>query len=70
MKINGYISLKEAADILGVHKATLRRWDKDGILSADRLKSSNYRFYKVDDIKLFLETRMLDGNDGPQKTNS
>jgi len=44
MKRN-YITIKEAAEILGVNPMTLRRWDKKGKLKSSRHPCNNYRVY-------------------------
>ena len=49
-----YINIKEAAEILGVSKLTLRNWDRDGKLHALRHPISNYRVYKSEDLKKLL----------------
>jgi len=49
MKKN-YITIKEAAEILGVNPMTLRRWDKKGKLKAARHRFNNYRVYRKKDI--------------------
>jgi DNA (cytosine-5)-methyltransferase 1 len=46
-------SLAEVADLLSVSKETLRRWDKNGKLSAVREPMSNYRVYRKDQLKIF-----------------
>lgn len=46
-----YITIKEAAKILGVSPMTLRRWDKKGELKTFRHPINNYRLYKLKDIK-------------------
>ena len=46
-----YYSLSEAADLLGKNKETLRRWDREGKLTAVREPISNYRVYKRNDIE-------------------
>ena len=43
-----YYSISEVADILGKSTETLRRWDREGKLSAVREPISNYRIYKKD----------------------
>lgn len=48
-----YYSLSEASKILGKSKETLRRWDRDGKLSAIREPISNYRIYKKEQLNLF-----------------
>lgn len=49
-----YLSISEAAEFIGKSKETLRRWDRDGILSAVREPVSNYRVYRKSDIQLFM----------------
>ena len=49
-----YISIKEAAGILGVTPLTLRNWDKKGMLTAYRNPINNYRVYRVDQVQMFL----------------
>jgi DNA (cytosine-5)-methyltransferase 1 len=48
-----YYSIAEVADLLSVSKETLRRWDKNGKLSAVREPMSNYRVYHKDQLKIF-----------------
>ena len=48
-----YISIKSAANMLGVTPLTLRNWDKKGILTAYRNPINNYRVYRLDQIELF-----------------
>jgi excisionase family DNA binding protein len=50
-----YIQIKEAAEILGVSKLTLRNWDKAGKLSAHRHPLNNYRVYKAEDIEKIIK---------------
>lgn len=49
-----YLSLSETADLVDKSKETLRRWDKQGVLSASREPVSNYRVYRRDDVQTFL----------------
>ncbi|MFK8104638.1 MAG: DNA cytosine methyltransferase, partial [Saprospiraceae bacterium] len=53
-----YYSLSEASKILGKSKETLRRWDRDGKLSAIREPISNYRVYKKEQLNLFNDFLM------------
>jgi DNA (cytosine-5)-methyltransferase 1 len=46
-------TLSEVADMLGVTKETLRRWDKSGKLASVRHPINNYRVYKATDLKQF-----------------
>ena len=50
-----YLTIKEAAEFLGVTTLTLRNWDKNGKFLAGRHPISNYRIYKVGDIEALLE---------------
>lgn len=50
-----YLSLSETAKLLGKSKETLRRWDREGKLSAIREPMSNYRIYKKSEIKSLLD---------------
>ncbi|HFZ1900179.1 TPA: DNA (cytosine-5-)-methyltransferase [Serratia marcescens] len=52
-------SLSEVADILGVSKETLRRWDTSGKLVSHRNDENNYRFYRIDQLKHFEQAQFL-----------
>ncbi|HEY4494523.1 MAG TPA: helix-turn-helix domain-containing protein [Candidatus Paceibacterota bacterium] len=53
---NKYITIKQAAKILGVSPLTLRNWDNSGKFPAGRHPMNDYRVYKIDDIeKLLME---------------
>lgn len=45
-----HVSLMEAASYLGVSRATLRNWDKDGKLTAIRNPVNGYRLYDLDEL--------------------
>ena len=52
------LKIKEAADMLGVHTATLRRWDKEGRLKAVRIGSRRGvgdRRYRLEDIQKVMQ---------------
>lgn len=55
-----YLSLAEAAELIGKSKETLRRYDRDGQLSAVREPVSNYRVYRKQDVQLFMGERFTD----------
>jgi len=46
-----YLSLSEVSKLIGKSKETLRRWDREGKLSAVREPMSNYRVYRRDDVE-------------------
>jgi excisionase family DNA binding protein len=49
-----FITVKEAAKMLGVTPLTLRNWDKKGKLLAGRHPFNNYRVYAREDIDKIL----------------
>jgi excisionase family DNA binding protein len=49
-----YLTIKEAANRLGVTPLTLRNWDKAEKLKAYRHPINNYRIYRTEEIELFL----------------
>ena len=51
---NKFITVKQAAKILGVSALTLRNWDNNGKFPAGRHPISNYRVYRVEDIEAIL----------------
>lgn len=44
------LSIQEAADFLGVHPETLRRWDREGRLTAIKVGERGDRKYRYEDI--------------------
>lgn len=55
MNLKEYITIKEAAELLGVDKTTLRRWDKAGKLKPFRHPINSYRLYKKSDLEAILK---------------
>jgi len=53
--LSAYITIKEAAKMLGVTPLTLRNWDKSGKLPTSRHPMSNYRIYKREDLEQFVK---------------
>ena len=49
--MNEYLTLSEASEFIGKSKETLRRWDREGKLSAVREPMSNYRVYKREEVE-------------------
>jgi DNA repair protein RadD len=61
-----FLQVGDAAEYLGVSTQTLRRWDREGRLTAVRRPGSNYRFYRRADLEPFrLEYRRAAGADEP-----
>ena len=49
-----YYSISETAEILGVSKETLRRWDNSGKFKSSRNPINNYRVYTYEQIQDFI----------------
>jgi len=45
-----YLTISEASELLGKSKETLRRWDREGKLTAVREPMSNYRVYRKEEV--------------------
>ena len=50
------LTIKQAAEMLGITTQTMRRWDENGRFSSIRGKN-NYRYYKKDDIENFIKNQ-------------
>lgn len=62
--MNEYMTLSETSEYIGKSKETLRRWDKEGKLTAVREPVSNYRVYKKSDVDtLFADFLEIDGQE-------
>lgn len=51
--LRDYLTIKEAAKILGVTPLTLRNWDRSGRLKAYRHPINHYRLYKKGELEKF-----------------
>lgn len=58
-----YVSIGEAADLLGVATSTLRNWDRAGILVPERRLSSGKRYYSMRQIEN-MEIKMQTSKEG------
>jgi excisionase family DNA binding protein len=58
-----YVTLKRAAQALGVHEQTLRNWEKSGVIRMIRLPGSGYRRVPVDEIERLQEEMALSRQD-------
>lgn len=63
---NKFVSIKEASEMLGVSKLTLRNWDRDGKLHALRHPINNYRVYHIDSINKILNK--IESGEKPVRT--
>ena len=67
---NKYITIKQAAKILGVSTLTLRNWDNNGKFPAGRHPISNYRVYKVEDLEDIIMAMSIRVNNSRKPTRS
>jgi len=49
------LTVREAADLLGVTTTTLRNWDRDGRLRAARHPINRYRLYRAREVRALLQ---------------
>jgi site-specific DNA-methyltransferase (adenine-specific) len=54
-KLSEYLTVKEASELLGVCKETLRNWDRSGKLKSVRHPLNRYRLYQRKDLEKLLE---------------
>ena len=64
-----YYSIAQVADILGVSKETLRRWDHNGTMVAERCHENNYRVYHRSQLELFEVAQALFHSDWDKELN-
>ena len=57
--IDDLYQVSQVADICGVSKETVRRWDKSGVLMADRKEGTNHRVYSKQQLMQFEEARLF-----------
>ena len=57
-----YLTVSEAADLLGVSASTLRNWDRAGKVKAIRHPVNGYRLYRKEELLNLLE-KVQDGSD-------
>jgi excisionase family DNA binding protein len=60
-----YLTVAEAASVLGVSTSTLRNWDRSGKLKARRHPINRYRLYRRSDLEAILQQANLHATGGP-----
>lgn len=64
-----FVTIRQAAAILGVSPLTLRNWDNSGKFPAGRHPISNYRVYRVEDLEeLLVDMELSKGHRRPSRT--
>jgi len=54
-KLNEYVKIAEAAEMLGVSQNTLRAWADDGRIPVMKNPANGYRLFRRDDLDGFLD---------------
>jgi len=62
MVMKKYLTLSEASELLGKSKETLRRWDREGKLTAVREPMSNYRVYRKEQVESLFPDFTFENN--------
>ncbi len=57
------LTIREAAEFLGVSIDTLRRWDKNGKLVAIKKEGGTHRYYSKNDLEIFSSDLLKMAND-------
>jgi DNA (cytosine-5)-methyltransferase 1 len=55
LRTEGYVRVKEAAELLGISPNTLRAWGADGKVPEYRHPVNRYRLYRRDDLEEVLQ---------------
>ena len=58
-KTEKYYKIGEVAELLGVHEDTLRNWDEQGLVIADRVGTRNDRRYTAEHIRQIKEKGLI-----------
>lgn len=53
-RLDNYLTIKQAAQFLGVSPNTLRNWGADGKIAVHRNPMNSYRLFKIDDLEKLL----------------
>jgi MerR family transcriptional regulator, copper efflux regulator len=61
-KLDHYMTIKQAAEFLGVSQNTLRNWGESGKIAEHRNPMNGYRLYKIVDLEKLLEAVERSGN--------
>ena len=55
MKLDKYIKIAEAAEILGISQNTLRKWADEGRIAVQVNPANGYRMFRREDLERFLK---------------
>ena len=68
-KLDAYLTIKEAAEFLGVSTNTLRNWGRDDKVPMHRNPINGYRLFKRSDLEQFLSEIEKSGKHRPRKAH-
>ena len=68
-KLDAYLTIKEAAEFLGVSTNTLRNWGRDGKVPMHRNPINGYRLFKRSDLEQLLSEIEKSGKHRPRKAH-
>ena len=54
VKLNEYVKIAKAAEMLGVSQNTLRNWSEAGKIKVHRNPANGYRLFRRSELKAFL----------------
>ena len=54
-KLDSFLTVREAAEYLGVSPNTIRNWGRDGKIKEHRHPINNYRLFKTADLDKLLK---------------
>ena len=54
LELSEYLTVKEAAELLGVAANTIRNWDSAGKIPVYRHPINNYRLFRLDELEEVL----------------
>lgn len=61
-KLDEYLTVNEAAELIGVSPSTLRNWDRSGKLKATRHPLNKYRLYSREELEKLLASMERNGD--------
>ena len=62
-RLDEFLTVKEAAEFLGVAPNTIRNWGREGKIPEHRHPINNYRLYRREDLESLLKKLQLPSND-------
>jgi excisionase family DNA binding protein len=67
-RVNEYVTIADAARIVGVSQNTLRQWAESGTIPVRRNPANGYRLFRKQDLEAFLRS-LESGGTAKRKTS-